>query len=192
VLHLVAEELYSKGLSPGAWEDVYEPASNGYLPPLLGSLDALVTSQRERFHEAVDARLVAGSDTHYVRSLMGRRHALRECTGGHADEPSIGEHGERACALTDEMRRRLEPRAEANATARKQRDSSRIEVPGDGLGNVTRLLVLGEKANERAGEGFVQGGENERQRGFRDTRWRRKVIDERAKSLARGELGDET
>ena len=54
-----------------------------------------------------------------------RRHALRERARGDADEPARAEHVERARPLADEVRRRLETRAGANATARKERDRGR-------------------------------------------------------------------
>jgi hypothetical protein len=82
-----------------------------------------VPGERQRLDESVDARLVARGDAYDIRSLMLGRHALCESASRHADEASVGEHGERTGALADEMCRRLERRAKANAAARKQRDA---------------------------------------------------------------------
>ena len=168
VLDLVAEELDSQGFAPGAREHVDEPSPNCDLSTLLGPFDALVAGESQSFYQAVYAWLVAGSDTHEVGSRLRRRHSLGESPRRDADEAAVGEHGERTGALADEVCRRLEAGTEANAAARKQRDTRRIAVPGDRLGRVARLFVLGEQADERARERLVQGGEDERQRGLRD------------------------
>jgi len=67
-----------------------------------------------------------------------------------AHEPSTGENGERPCAFSNEVRRRIEARVESNASARKQGDVGRIDIPGDGFGRISRLLVFGKEAEELA------------------------------------------
>jgi hypothetical protein len=109
VLDLVAEQLDSKRLSPGAREHVDESSPHSDLPPLFGSLHPFVSGERQRLDESVDARLVAWGDTHDVRSLVLGRHALCEGARRHADEASLGEHSERTGALANEVCRRLEP-----------------------------------------------------------------------------------
>src|SRR5215831_7452698 len=90
------------------------------------------------------------------------------------------------------MRWRLEPRAGVDAAAREQTDRAVAEVPGDRIGGVTSLLVLGEEADERALERRVQRREHDRQRGLGDPRVRGEGRGERAKALARRELVDES
>ena len=98
---------------------------------------------------------------------------------------------ERPRALADEVSGRLEPRPCVHAAAREQRHAVGVEVPGDGLGDVARLLVLREQADERAAEIHVQRREDEWERRLGDTRVRRKVVRERTEAVARGERVDE-
>ena len=78
-----------------------------------------------------------------------------------------------------------------NATAREQRDAPRVDVPADRLGNVARVLVLGQQARRAALERRVQRRKEERERRLGHPRVGRKRVGERAKALARGELDDE-
>ena len=59
------------------------------------------------------------------------------------------------------------------------------------IGDVARLLVLSEQADERAAEIHVQCREDEWERRLGDTRVRRKVVRERTEAVARGESVDE-
>jgi hypothetical protein len=78
-----------------------------------------------------------------------------------------------------------------HTSTREKCDSSGIDVPTEGVGNVARLLVLREQADERPPDLTVKRCENERERRLRDTRVRREVVRERAKALTRGESVDE-
>ena len=53
-LDLVAEELHAQRVATGGREDVHEAASDGELPALLHSVDALVAGEREPFGEVVE------------------------------------------------------------------------------------------------------------------------------------------
>ena len=105
--------------------------------------------------------------------------------------PPRSSYLERASTLADEVRGRLEAGSCVNATAREQCDVCRIDVPADRLGEVTRFLVLGEEAHERAAERAVERGEEERESRLGDARVRREVVRECAKALALGERVDE-
>ena len=59
--------------------------------------------------------------------------------------PPLLEHVERARALADEVRRRLEAGVPADAAARQQRDALRPEEPRRRLGEVARVGVLGDE-----------------------------------------------
>ena len=123
---------------------------------------------------------------------LGRRHPLGERRGGRADEAARGEHVERASPLADEMRRRLEPRAPADAAARQERDAVVAEEPAGRLGDVPRVRVLGREDDERSAELLVERGEEERERGLGDAGARvGQLLEERAEALAVGELADE-
>ena len=192
LLELVPEELDAERLASGAREDVDEAAAHGDLAALLDPLDALVAGERERLDELVEpgaARLREHDDVGPIRL---RRNPLRERARGDADEPAAREDVERARALADEVRGRLETGSGVHAAAREERDAIGVDVPADGLGDVARLLVLGEQADERPPELAVQRREEERERGLRDARVRREVVRERAEALARGERVDET
>jgi hypothetical protein len=90
------------------------------------------------------------------------RHSPGECARGEADETAGRENLERPRSLPDQVRGRLEARGRADASARQERDSGRVDEPPDRLGDVARLLVLGEQAGERAAECRVKRGEEER------------------------------
>ena len=124
------------------------------------------------------------------RASLGRN-ALGERARRDADEPAAFDYLERASALADEVRGRLEAGSCVNATAREQCDLCRIDVPADRLGEVTRFLVLGEEAHERAAECAMERGEEEREDRLGDTRVRREVVRECAEALALGECVDE-
>jgi hypothetical protein len=87
-LDLVAEELDAQRLASGRREDVDEPAAHGELAALVGTLDACVAGQRERFREAVDARLGADLQPDRLRPLALGRQPLRERGRGRTDEPA--------------------------------------------------------------------------------------------------------
>jgi hypothetical protein len=78
-----------------------------------------------------------------------------------------------------------------NPAAREQCDLCRIDVPADRLGEITRFLVLGEEAYERAAERAVECGEEKRENRLGDTRIRREIVRECAKAFALGESVDE-
>ena len=103
------------------------------------------TSSSNPAPRAFDRSTTSGLD-------RGRRNPFRERAGGDADEPAAREDLERARPLADEVSGRLEPGSCVHAAAREQRYPVGVEVPGDGLGDVARLLVLREQADERAAE----------------------------------------
>ena len=78
-----------------------------------------------------------------------------------------------------------------NASAREQCNLCRIDVPANRLGEITRFLVLGEEAHERAAERPVERGEKKRENRLRHTRVRGEVVCECAKAFAFGESVDE-
>jgi hypothetical protein len=125
------------------------------------------------------------------RSVAGRRHPLGERDGRGADERARREHVERARALADEVRRRLEPRLPANAAARQQRDPLLADEPGRRLGEVARVCVLWHEDRERPREPLVERRHDERQRRLRDARTRRKRLGEGVDPVVLEELPDE-
>ena len=191
LLDLVAEELDTKRLASGAREDVDEAATNRDLAALLDALHALVPGERELLDECVEIARAGARQADDRGPFLGRRHALGERARRHADEPSVAQDVERASPFADQVRGRLEARVDAHATARQERDGRGVDVPADSLGDVARVLVLGEQADERTVERRVQRREEERQRGLGHTRVRRERVDERAEALARSELVDE-
>ena len=90
------------------------------------------------------------------------------------------------------MRGRLEPRLGLYAAAWEEPDGVGIHVPGDRVGGVAGVLVLGEEADERRPERREQRREDKRERGLRDACVRRERVGERAEALARGKLIDES
>ena len=191
LLDVVAEELDAKWLASGAREDVDEAAANRDLAPLLDALHALVPGERELLDECVEIARAGARQPNDRGPFLGRRHALGERACRHAHEPPVAQHVERACPFADQVRGRIEARVGADAAARQKRDRRGVDEPADSLGDVARLLVLGEHADERAAECRVQRPEEERQRGLGHARVRRERVDERGEALARGELLDE-
>src|SRR5581483_4234528 len=104
---------------------------------------------------------------------------------------AAGEDVERASALADEVRGRLEAGLPADAAAREVADVCLAEEPGGRLGGVARVGVLRQKTDEAAAELLVQRGEEQRERGFGDPCPGRHCVRERAEVLVLDELGDE-
>ena len=190
-LDLVAEELDPERLAAGRREDVDEPAADGELAALLDALDPLVARERERLGELLERPLAADLELERLRALIGRRHALGERRCRRADEPAAREHVERTSPLADEVRRRLEPGAPADAAARQQPDALRPEEPGRGVGGVARVLILGHEDDERALELLVERREHERQRRLGHARPRRQRSGERLEALVGLQLAHE-
>jgi hypothetical protein len=158
-LDLVPEELDPERLAARRRVDVDDPAAEGELPALLGLVDALVAGQRELLGEDVDAGVVAGREVHRRRSGSGWRHRLGERCGRGADEPAGREDVQGARPLAHEVRRRLEPRAPADTTAREERDVLVPDEPAGGLGDVARVRVLGREHDERSRQLLVERGD---------------------------------
>ena len=160
-LDLVAEELDPERLAAGRREDVDDAAADGELAALLDLLDALVAGERELPRRAPS--MPGSSPTRDLERLRAARRrggsALGERGRRGADEPAAREHVERAGPLADEVRRRLEPGAPADAAARQQPDALGAEEPARRLGRVARVGVLGQDADERAAELLVERGE---------------------------------
>src|SRR6185312_2878300 len=108
LLDLVSPELHPERLAPGRREDVHQAATNGELPALVGTLDALVAGQREGLRQRLQADFFARPDPHGLGSRLLRRHGLGERGSRGADETAGGKDVERTRALTDEVRRRIE------------------------------------------------------------------------------------
>jgi hypothetical protein len=191
LLDLVAEELHAQWLTPGARENVDEPAADRQLAAFLHSVDALVPSERERLDERVEPELVSDRDPDRGRPLVLKRQAFRERPRGSSDEASGREDVERAGALADEMRRRVEPGTDRDSPTREKGNVRGIDVPRDRLRCVAGVLVLGENGEESALARLVERSEHERQRGVGHSRVRRKVVGEGPKRLAFRERGDE-
>ncbi len=90
------------------------------------------------------------------------RHELGDREGRGADEPAVRERSERPGAFADEVRRGLEPRGDADAARRQERDPVFTEEPADRLGCVASVGVLGEQHAEAAPELLVECGEKQR------------------------------
>ncbi len=191
LLDLVAEELDAKRVAAGARKDVHEPAAHRELASGVDSLGAFVPCERERFDEAVEAELVPDPNLDRDGPFVLGRKALCNRAGRRADETASSEHGEGPRALTDEVRRRIEPGVDTDAAARQECDVRWVDVPGDGLGGVPRLLLLGEQAEELQSERLVQGGEDKRERRLGHACRGGKGVRERAELLGLGELRDE-
>ncbi len=172
-LDLVAEELDPKWLSARRREDVDDPAAHGEVAALLDAVDALVARERERFGKRVDPRFISRRDAQRGGPNGRRRDGLGERERRGADEPAGLEQLERTRTLADEVRRRLEPRAPANAAGGQQPDAFLADEPGGGLGDVARVGVFGQENAEPAAGLFVQRGEQERQRRLGHARPRR-------------------
>ena len=191
-LDLVAEELDPERLAAGGREDVDEAAADGDLAALLDPLDPLVAGERRAPRRATS---IPGSSPRASRSGAGRarrrRHALGDRERRGADEAAAGEHVERAGALADEVRRRLEAGAEADAARGEQRDVLLADEPADGLGGVAGVGVLREEHEEAAAELVVERREQERQRRLGDAGARRQRRGERGQALVGAEALDE-
>jgi hypothetical protein len=72
--------------------------------------------------QLVESGLVARLDMKGLRTRVLRRQSLRERGGGGADQAAPSEHVERPGALADEVRRRLQAGAPADAAAGEERD----------------------------------------------------------------------
>ncbi len=191
-LDLVAEELDAERLATRRRIDVDDPAAKRELPALLGLVDPLVAGERELLGDGVDAGVVAGGEADRRGPRLRRGHLLGERCCRRADEPAGRKDVEGARSLADEVRRRLEPRAPADAPAREERHVLVSDEPAGGLGDVARVRVLGREDDERPAELFVQRRDQQRERRFRDARaCVRELVDERAKALAVGELANE-
>ena len=133
----------------------------------------------------------------------GRRKALGDRGRRGGDEAAGREDVECSGPLADEVRRRLEPGAPADAAARQERDAIVAEEPGGRLGRVARVGVLGEDDHESPLELEMESGEEERQRRLGDSRARplavggldgearvrlSDLVRERVEALALGEL----
>ena len=125
LLDLVTVELDAQRLAAGRREDVDEAAADGELAALLGALDPLVPCERQLLREAVEAGLAADLEPERLRPRRRRRHALGERGRRGGDQTAARQHVEGAGALADEMRRRLEPGAPADAAARAAARRSR-------------------------------------------------------------------
>ena len=108
-----------------------------------------------------------------------------------ADEAAAREHVERARALADEVRRRLEAGFPADAAARHRADELVAEEPRRGLGDVARVDVLGDEADERPLEPLVERREHHRQRRLRHARTGGQGLGELDEALLVHELADE-
>ena len=102
------------------------------------------------------AAVVAGREVDRRRPRLRWRHRFgeRRCRG--ADEPAGREDVQGARSLADEVRRRLEPRAPGDTTAREERHVLVPDEPARGLGDVPRVRVLGREDDERPAELLVE------------------------------------
>src|SRR5437764_1412878 len=96
--------------------------SNGEPAPLVRALDALVAGEGDSLGQVVDGDLVADGEPDRLRPRPGRRQQVGEGGRGGAHEAAARQHVERTGPLADEVRRRLEPGAPADAAAREERD----------------------------------------------------------------------
>ena len=123
-----------------------------------------------------------------------RRHALGESGRRGADEAAARKRVESARPLADEMRRRLEPGAPADAATGQQRNPVRPDEPARRLRSVARVGVLGQQADETTVPGLVQvlvqRREQKRQNRLRDARSSRQRGRERLQPLELEQLPD--
>ena len=147
----------------GAGKHVDEPAAHGDRAALLDALDAGVAGERQGLDQALDPRLVALRRPCRVAGRASRwRQRLGDRERGGADEPARLEHLEGPGALADEMWRRLEPRPEADAPGRQERDPVVAEKPACRLRDVAGVGVFGQEHAEAATELLVECSEEER------------------------------
>ena len=192
LLDVVSEELDAKRLASGAREHIHESSAHRDLAALIDAFSPLVAGQCKRLHQRVEADLAFCADLDRCRSRILRWETLGESPRRRTDEASSCENVERSRSLADEVCRWVEARTKLNTAARKERDVRRIGVPGDGLGCVARLLVLGKEAEQRSPDGFVERCQHEGKPRFRHACRGREVVRERTKTLAFGELGHES
>ena len=124
-LDLVAEQLDAHGLGARRREDVEDVAAHRQLAAVADALDARVAGARRAPPPPRRAPAPAALDVQRGRAALGRRHALDERGGRDGDESAGREQAEPACALADEVRRRLEPRAVGDAARRDEPDLGR-------------------------------------------------------------------
>src|SRR5215213_7353161 len=147
---LVAEELDPERLASRRREDVDQGAANGELPTLLHAVDPLVSRQRQPLGERLEPRCGADDQLDRLRPGGRWRQRLGERRSRRADEAAGGEDCQRPRALADEVRRRLETRAPADAATRQQPNALLAEEPARALGRIPRVRVLGQHAHEPA------------------------------------------
>ena len=191
LLDLVAVELDAERLAARGREDVEEAAADGELAALLSPLDPLVACKREVLREAFETGLAADGELERLGPGCGRWHSLGKRGRGRGDEASGSEHVQRTGALADEVGRRLEPGAPADAAAREQRNVLGADEPAGRLGEVARVGVLRQQHDEAVLEVLVQRRQQERQHRLGDTRARRQGSRERLQALEREQLPDE-
>ena len=191
LLDLVAEELHPQRLAAGGREDIDDAAADRELAALLDALHSRVPGERELPGEAAAPRLVADPQPDRLRTLGERRQRIGQRTSRGAHETSTGEDVESAETLTDEMGRRLEPGAVSDAATGEQCDLVLPDVPGDGVGRVPGVRILGQEHEQRPAELSMQRGKKKWQNRLRDSRARGQRVGETSKALVCGELGDE-
>ena len=191
LLDLVSVELDAERLPARGREDVDEAAADGELAALVGTLDPLVAREREVLRQALQAGLAADRELQRLGPLRRRRHAFRERGRRRRDEAAGGKHVEGAGALADEVRRRLETGAPADAAAREQCDVVGADEPTGRLGEIAGVGVLRQEHDEPAVELLVQRRQQERQHRLGDTRPRRQRSRERLQALEREQFPNE-
>ncbi len=160
-LDLVPEQLDAERLAAGRREDIDDPAANSELPALLCALDPFVAGERELLRQIVLGVL---GQADRLWPLVRRGEPFRDGGSGSGDQAAGGEDVERAGPLADQVRRRVEAGAPADAAAGEQRDAVVAEEPGGGFCGVARLGVLWQDDDEAAIEPEVECREEKRQR----------------------------
>ena len=89
------------------------------------------------------------------------------------------------------MRGRLETGFPADAAARQRPHDVVAEKPGDGVGSVARVDVLGHEADERTLEALVQRREHDRKRRLADAGALRERVREGGELFVLDQLADE-
>ena len=186
-LDLVAEQLEANRLAAGRGEDVEDSAADRELTALLGLRHPLVAGESKSLGERLRAGLVPDAQHDRLRPRPGRGDLLREAERRRADEPALRQDLERAGALTDEVRRRLETAAPANAARGEEPDVVLAEEPAGAFGRVPGLGIVRQDDDQRARARAMEAGEEERQERLRDARLGR-VVQELAQALALGEV----
>src|SRR5205085_4513650 len=147
---LVAPELDAERLTAGRREHVDETAAHRELSALVRALDALVAGERERLRQRLERQLHAEADSDRLGPRFDRRQRLGDRCGRRAHQAATREDVECTRALADEVGRRLEPGAPADATAREQRNPLVTEVPRRALRGVSCVRVLRREEDEAA------------------------------------------